>query len=242
MTKILGTHAPDKAYPWTHRAVEIAATALYLAILLVTLYVAVWSGFVVGVGGWIWAVSAVLAGLVAADFVSGFVHWLADSFGSVKMPFFGAAFIAPFREHHYDPLKITRHDFIQVNGNNCVVILMFLPFVVAVQSLVSAKFAAWLELWTVAFTIAIFLTNQVHSWAHAERVPKAVRWLQRTRIILNAADHDRHHTEPHDTYFCITFGWLNPLLEKTRFFPLMTKLGTPFLPPSDGHIEDAHAE
>ena len=198
--------------------------------------------YVDGVSGWLWAISAVMLGLLCADFVSGFVHWLADTFGSVKMPLIGPAYIAPFREHHHDPLEITRHDFIEVNGNNCVVILLFLPFVANVQGLVSLQTAAWLELWTVAFTIAIFLTNQVHSWAHADSVPKPVELLQRARIILNAADHDRHHTAPHDTYYCIAFGWLNPILEKTNFFPIMTTIGRPFLPPADGHGEEAAAE
>ena len=227
----------EKARPWTHRAVELSATALYLAILILTIVGAVWSEWVVGWAGWAWAASAVVIGLLCADFVSGFVHWMADCFGSVKMPFFGPAFIQPFREHHYDPLEITRHDFLEVNGNNCVVILMFLPFLATMQSFVSVQVAAWLELWAVAFTIAIFLTNQVHSWAHAPSVPKPIEWLQRSRLILNKDDHERHHAPPHDTYYCITFGWLNPILHKTRFFSIMTVIGGPFLPKADGHME-----
>ena len=45
-----------------------------------------------------------------ADFVSGFVHCAADNFGSPQTPVFGVAFIRPFRDHHRDPLDITRHD------------------------------------------------------------------------------------------------------------------------------------
>ena len=221
----------------THRLVELLATALYLALLILAIVKCEWGPWVEGASGWAWAASAIALGFVCADFVSGFVHWLADTFGSVEMPLLGPAYIAPFREHHHDPLAITKHDFLEVNGNNCVVILLFLPFVANLQGLVTLKQAAWLELWTVAFTVAIFLTNQVHSWAHADDAPRVVRWLQRARIILNADDHDLHHTAPHDTYFCITFGWLNPVLHRLRFFDLLTVVARPFLPPADGHYQ-----
>jgi hypothetical protein len=48
---------------------------------------------------WLAPILAVLAYL-AADFLSGFVHFLANNFGSYDTPIIGPNFIEPFREHH----------------------------------------------------------------------------------------------------------------------------------------------
>src|ERR1700758_153743 len=71
-----------------------------------------------------WVVlTAVLLGYLAADLVSGLVHWAADTWGSVDLPILGPAVLRPFREHHRDQLAITRHDFVETNGNNCLISL-----------------------------------------------------------------------------------------------------------------------
>lgn len=160
----------------------------------------------------------VLAAYALADFVSGFVHFLADNFGSPETPLFGKAFVMPFREHHKDPTGILRHPFMIANGNNCLValppLLVILVFVPVDTSFGGYVFGTFF----LAFSLAIFLTNQFHKWAHMETPPRLVAWFQARGLILSKAHHDIHHVSPFDTYYCITAGWWNPLLQRIRFF------------------------
>src|SRR3989344_7952856 len=50
-----------------------------------------------------------LLSLLTADFISGMIHWGADTWGSVKFPILGKTLIKGFREHHIDKKAITKH-------------------------------------------------------------------------------------------------------------------------------------
>jgi plasmanylethanolamine desaturase len=160
---------------------------------------------------------SVLGGYVFADFLSGMAHWAGDTVGNERTPFFGPTFIKPFREHHVDPTAITRHDFIETNGNNCIAST---PIMVALIWLMPGTGGWFLYLCVVVASAAffVFCSNQFHKWAHAARIPRPARWLQRARLILSPEHHARHHAPPHDKYYCITVGWMNPVLGYTRFF------------------------
>jgi ubiquitin-conjugating enzyme E2 variant len=181
----------------------------------------VWRGFV-ELGAQAHAVwllpSAFVAGYVTADFVSGFVHFLADNYGSTTKPFVGPVFIRPFREHHIDPEAITRHDFLEVNGANCAISLPVLLATYLLLPIGAGLLTLFLGAYVMLFLFGIFLTNQFHSWAHLKRPPRVIRALQRSGLILAPEHHQRHHTPPFNTYYCITTGWMNPLLARTRFF------------------------
>lgn len=181
----------------------------------------VWRGFVAldaGMhAGWLLPASFI-AGYITADFASGMFHFLADNYGSTSKPFVGPVFIRPFREHHVDPKAITRHDFLEVNGANCA---MSVPILLATYLLlpVGANIVTlFLGAYLGMFLFGIFLTNQFHSWAHLDDPPRIARALQRSGLILGPEHHQRHHTPPFNSYYCITSGWLNPILARSRFF------------------------
>ncbi|XP_050501980.1 plasmanylethanolamine desaturase isoform X1 [Diabrotica virgifera virgifera] len=165
---------------------------------------------------------AAFCGIVTADFGSGLVHWAADTWGSVELLYIGKNFLRPFREHHIDPTSITRHDFIETNGDNFMVTIPFLgrmvwDFLTLSKEDVQIRFT-----WNCyIFLLAIFvaMTNQIHKWSHTYfDLPSWVIFLQEYRIILPRRHHRIHHVAPHETYFCITTGWLNWPLEKLRFW------------------------
>jgi len=144
---------------------------------------------------------ALVAGWLLADLSSGLVHWALDTYGSVRTPVLGPAFIRPFREHHADPLGMTRHDFFEVNGASCLGCLPILFFSFFVEGFFHA---------VLVFTcVGVLLTNQCHKWAHLEEPPSFVKVLQRLRIVLRADEHRLHHTPPYNSHFCTASGWLN---------------------------------
>ena len=172
--------------------------------------------------GYAWSLAAVfllvVVAYLAADLLSGFVHFLADNFGSADTPVIGTNFIGAFREHHVDPKGITNHDFVDTNGNNS---LVSLPIMLAVWLFVPIETTAWgshFGTFSLLLCLAVFLTNQFHKWAHMDEPPKVVGRLQNSGLILSKEHHDVHHESPYDTYYCITVGVWNPLLDRTRFF------------------------
>ncbi len=164
-----------------------------------------------------WGVLAAFAvGAVLADFGSGVVHWFADTWGSVSMPVFGRRLLRPFRVHHVNPRDFLRRDFVDCNGD---VALITCPIFAAAWFVpVSEEVGRLVVAFLVAFAAASLPTNQVHQWAHRPDPPRLVGWLQRARVILPRADHERHHVPPHVSNYCIATGWCNRALGALGFW------------------------
>ncbi len=202
------------------RAIDVGSLVALLG-LLIALALRLWPS-AKGLGGWLAVV--VLASYVAADFVSGMFHWMGDTWGTPETPVVGKVFVRPFREHHVDPLAITRHDFIEVNGGNC---LISLPIATAAHFIPFGPGAPRLTLlaaFLCTFLVWVFATNQFHKWAHAAEPPPLARLLQRWSVILRPEHHRIHHAAPYDRYYCITTGWLNEPLQRLRLFAALEQV------------------
>ena len=181
-------------------------------------------------------------GLPLPDFLSGLVHWTFDTWGDPQWRLLGNGIVRGFREHHVDPRGITRHDFVETNGNNCIIciptaltVYLYLPAREELWALFALSFTAW-------FMVGIFMTNQFHKWAHMDTPPAFVRWLQGWGVILSREHHDIHHESPYDTYYCITVGFWNPILDRTHFFERVERLIRRSVPGTDPRLRSEREE
>lgn len=166
----------------------------------------------------------IFSGWLGADLVSGLVHWMGDTWGTPDWPLIGNALIRSFREHHFDQKAITRHDFVETNGNNCLISLPLM--LVCLAWPVAGTLSLYVITTLAILTLWVFATNQIHKWAHEDSPAKWIRLLQRTGLILSPEHHSIHHAAPFAKYYCITTGWMNPVLTSLRFFPALEWLVT----------------
>ena len=210
--------APPSAFRWLETASVIVAIACDL-----TLAVQVSQGFFADRPALLVSVGVVFAAYLAADLMSGFVHFLGDSFGSIDTPFLGTTFLLPFRSHHEKPEGICEHDFVETNGNNAFATLFGVVPTLCFVSVKEGGLASALGLFVLVFSVLLLFTNQIHKWAHVASPPRLIVALQRAGVLLSPARHVSHHTPPYARGFCVTSGIGNLLLDPIGFFPWLER-------------------
>lgn len=166
--------------------------------------------------------AALIGGALTADFVSGVAHWALDTWGSTSTIGFGFL-IRSFREHHVDQTSITRHDFIETNGDNTLPINpVLLAAAFTPVNISTIPYHTFL----VSLTLLVAITNQCHKWAHEMRPHPWAKWAMDHGLILSAQNHRVHHKGDHDLHYCITTGWLNPILDSINFWRKAEKVVT----------------
>lgn len=219
MSVIRSFLSTDFEYSPFHRGLEIVAIIAFLGLATV---ISVRAASGIAVMGWevaLWLVPlTALLGYLGADFASGVVHWLGDTYGDEDTPLLGANFIKPFRDHHVYPTDIVEHDWVEVNGNNSIVLGLYMVPVAIFVTDPTSIFQFFVLTMSVSLTMGVFMTNQFHKWSHMEDPPRSVAIMQDWGLILGREHHNVHHTSPYDTYYCITCGWLNPVLRRIQFF------------------------
>lgn len=183
----------------------VDSIALMIAPLwTLALFVGFLRSYTWGLADVVGAVVVTVVALAATDLLSGVVHWAFDNRGTPETPVLGPM-IEAFRDHHVRPTEIVEHDIVTRHGANCIGVLLVLVAATASSGLI--------QLFFLVVASAVGLTNQVHAWSHMSRVPRLVAALQRRGIILSPSAHARHH-QSHDRAYCITTGWMNPVLDR----------------------------
>ena len=222
MPIILGVReAPPAGLPGfnrlTGRRLAIAALSIVVAALLLAVL-----GYriALNVDVWHWWLPIVfLAGVATADFVSGLVHWGADTWGRDDLPVVGQRLLVPFRVHHVNPDDFARRSFIDTNGDTA---LITIPVVAALLAIpFSGAWGPPLAVFGFAFCAIGSMTNQIHQWAHMPAPPRLIGLLQSCHVLLSRGEHAEHHAHPYDRHYCITTGWCNRPLQAIDFFRRM---------------------
>lgn len=201
---------------WVKSFDVLAVGTLLVLVALAVQRLAV--ALVAGGPGWL-LLPAGAAALLCADLVSGLVHWIGDRFFRESTPILGPMLIRPFREHHRDPLAMTRHGFFELCGNNALAVLVPVLVLLLGARPESSALAFAGNAFVVFLALAVFATNQFHKWAHAVPAARPVRWLQAARVILSPAVHAQHHRGDFSHAYCVTTGWLNPVLDALHVLP-----------------------
>lgn len=149
------------------------------------------------------------ATLLAADLLTGLVHWWEDAYAKASWPVLGPLVAAPNLLHHRDPRAMTRQSW----WKN-------VDIPVGLGALVLAGAAATHHLtWQLCLGIALAaVTNLVHRWAHQSPAEngRLVTWLQRTGVLQSRAQHALHHRYPRTSHYCALTNLVNPVAERLK--------------------------
>ncbi len=85
------------------------------------------------------------------------------------------------------------------------------------------------HLWEPYLVVALLShSNQVHRWALSSRPPRPVRVLQRTGLLQSTAHHAEHHKRHYASRFCTLTAFLNPVLDRIRFWRALENIAVAF--------------
>lgn len=157
-----------------------------------------------------------ILGLLVADFLSGLIHWAQDLYLS---PYRGSRVSQRMASenayHHIYPLHILLTPWWREVRNPITYLSPIAGLFI--------YFGFYTGGWAVIF---LSLTQVFHRVAHikdAGRVVALLRWLG---VLCDYSTHLAHHYKglapclKHESTmgFCVITGWLNPILDLTRFF------------------------
>lgn len=156
------------------------------------------------------SVGSVFGGLILADFITGTFHWFEDRYGNPKWPILGHT-IRANQEHHRTPRSFLAGTFLHRNKEVFGIGLLFL---------IGFYFVGWLNLFTASAVLFGMFANEIHRFAHQspKENGRLITLIQKTGLFQSFMHHAQHHRKGKDSHFCVMTNYLNPVLERVRFF------------------------
>jgi ubiquitin-conjugating enzyme E2 variant len=153
----------------------------------------------------------VVAVWLIADFASGVFHWWQDAYGDPYWPVIGTHITRPNVLHHYAPRALLANSWWNSSRTLLVIALLI------------AGVAWWTDAlsWQLVLGLSLGVNmNQIHKWSHQSprRIPVLVRWLQRLGVLQSPKQHRAHHLDTRETNYCVLTDYVNPVLERVRFW------------------------
>lgn len=152
----------------------------------------------------------ILASILVADLLTGFIHWVEDTYGDPSYPVLGPHVFKHNIDHHKHPTLMTKMaGLIKTNWQS----MSIAGFVCL------SLFFFGLFHWTVLLTLILAgLGNQVHLWNHQAKSHPFVEFLKDSGLIQSQKQHNRHHIPPYDKYYCVLINFNNAWLDRINFW------------------------
>jgi hypothetical protein len=170
-------------------------------------------------GIWPWLLVATVLGMTLADFVSGVLHWMFDTWFDELRPQL-RRMVVVVREHHIRPNAIHQTRWYHDTGPLSVIALgvnlpLLLPMVLGGPPGALGYAAVWTGL--VADLCIVFML-EFHKLGHKPRARGPLGWLQRAHLLCSPSHHGAHHSGIHDYNYCIVNGLSDHLLSRRGFW------------------------
>jgi ubiquitin-conjugating enzyme E2 variant len=153
----------------------------------------------------------IIIAVLAADMLTGIIHWWEDAYGNPNWKYIGESVVLPNLEHHKKPRA-----FLNSNWWNRVNTSLMVAAVLIGLCYVFGIF----NYYTVFAVLLASQGNEIHRFSHQTKKEngRLITLLQLCSILQTRRHHAKHHTAPYECNYCVITNYVNPMLEAVHFW------------------------